>query len=147
MTTPTRAPHPRQRLLLIIAGVLLVAVIVIVLIVTLGGSDGPPPGSPDAVTDQLAAALQAHSPAQVAAVTCPGDDGQVSSQTRAALTGNSSAQRAGSAEVNGTVAVARIMLAPSASSSAAPVPATVALQRSKQAGWCVAAFAAALPSH
>lgn len=152
MTTPppepTQAAHPRQRLLLIIAGVLLAAVVAIVLVITLrGGSDAPAPGSPDAVTDQLAAALQAHSRDQVAAVACPGDSGQLAAQTRAALAVNRSAQRAGTADAQGKVAVGRIMLALSgAASSDGPIPATVAMQQAKGSDWCVAAFAVALPT-
>jgi hypothetical protein len=149
-TDNLRSRHPRQRLLLAIAAALFVIAAVIVLVVVWRrGSDGPASGSPDAVTDQLAHALGAHSRKQVVAVACPGTGRAVARQTRTVLADVSSARRSGSAEVNGTVAVARIELVVSARTSAStapPVSATVALQRADDSGWCVAAFAATLPA-
>ena len=137
---------------------LVVAAGILVLVVTLGGSDGPAAGSPDAVTDDLAAAVQAHDAARVSALSCVSPRARVIREVGGVLDRTTSAQRDGSADVRGDVAVNRIKLdvdqrhllpGPSGaatSTSNASVIATVALQR--VAGkWCVGAFAVALPTH
>lgn len=150
-TDNLRSRHPRQRLLLAVAvGLLAIAAVLVLVVVLRDRSDGPQPGSPDAVTDQLASALTAHSRKQVAALACAGAGRAVLSQARSVLRSNRSARRVGTAEVNGAVAVGRIELdvasagAPGSASAAPAVSATVALQKNGDT-WCVAAFAAALP--
>lgn len=139
MTEPTR--HPRQTQLLAAAGVLIAAAIVLVLVVTLrGGPDGPTPGSPDAVTDALAAALRAHDSRQVAATTCPSARAVVARETRGVVHGATAAARRGSARTQGTAAVAQIAVTTSRGSANA----TVAL-RASHGAFCVASFAVAFP--
>lgn len=146
MTDPGTAPaatprrHPRQTLILAVAAALLAAVVVIVLVVTLRGSGGPSAGTPDAVTDQLAAALRAHDSAGVRAVTCPGQRTQVTREVGRALpAGLESAQRKASAEVQGDVAVDLIELRSAARSGSM----TVALRHGADA-WCVTSIAVAV---
>ncbi|HEY8300786.1 MAG TPA: hypothetical protein VIG48_02705 [Jatrophihabitans sp.] len=137
------APHPRQRLLLAIAAGLIAIAVGLVLVVTLrGGSDAPAPGSPDAVTDQLAAGLQAHSATQVAATACPGASASLDRQTHSVLTDTRAAERQSATDVHGTVGVARLTL----DLPRAPAVATVALQHPRGADWCVAAFAVTHPA-
>jgi hypothetical protein len=137
------ARHPRQNQLLAAAGVLIVAAVVLVLIVVLrSGSDAAPSGSADGIIDSFAAALRSHDADKVAAVTCRADRAAVASQTRAVLPVVTAATRKGSAQTQGTIAVAQIAVTgPSGSANA-----TVAAQQSAGA-WCVASFAVALPSH
>jgi hypothetical protein len=134
--------HPRQNLILAVAAGLLAAVVVIVLVVTLRGSDGPPAGSPDAVTDQLAAALRAHDVARARAVACTGQRAQVTRAIGRALPGElESAQRRASAEVQGEVAVDLIALQSATQSGSM----TVALRQGADA-WCVTSIAVSMRS-
>ena len=132
--------HPRQNQLLAVAAVLLGAAIVLVLVVTLrSGTDGPASGSPDAVTDSLAAALRAHDAGKVGAVSCRAARAEVARETRGVVANALTAQRHGSAQAQGSLAVAQIAVTtPHGSGNA-----TVAL-RSTEGSWCVASFAVAL---
>jgi hypothetical protein len=133
--------HPRQNQLLGVAGVLIVAAIALALVVTLGGgSDGPAAGSPDAVTDSLAAALRAHDSGKVADTACRSARAAVRQGTRSVLDSVVAATRHGSAHTRGNLAVAQIAVTTANGSANA----TVAL-RSTGGGWCVASFAVALP--
>lgn len=140
MSEPQR--HPRQNQLLAVATVLLVAVLVLVLVVTLrGGADGPAAGSPDAVTDSLAAALRAHDSDKVATTSCGSARTAVTRETRAVVDSVTAAARHGSAQTQRDVAVAQIAVTTANGSANA----TVALRRTDGA-WCVASFAVALPT-
>lgn len=142
MTTPPRPTHPRQRLLLAVAAGLIAVAVALVLVVTLrSGSDGPAAGSPEAVIDRLATALQQHAPARIAALACPGTANALARRTSNVLADTRAATRQGSADTHGTVGVARLALALSNASAVA----TVALQHPRGAGWCVAGFAVARP--
>jgi hypothetical protein len=130
-TQPRR--HPRQNLILAGALALLAAVVVIVLVITLRGSDGPAAGSPDAVTDQFAAAVAAHDPSAVRAVTCPAQRARLAREiTRGDLENVTSARRKVTAEVQGAVAVDLIGL----QYGSQPGSMTVALRQTADA-WCV----------
>jgi len=134
--------HPRQNQLLALAAVLIVAAVVLVLVVTLrGGSDGPASGSPDAVTDSLAAALRAHDSGKVADTACHSARVALAQQTRDVVDAVVAAARHGSAQTQGSLAVAQIAVTTSNGSANA----TVAL-RSAHGAWCVASFAVALPA-
>jgi hypothetical protein len=141
---PAQRPrrHPRQNLILAVAAALLAAVVVIVLVVTLRGSDGPASGSPDAVTDQFAAALRGHDTARMQELTCAPQRGTVAHALADAPTDITSAVRRGSAEVQGEFAVDLIDLRSAAASGSV----TVAL-REVSGTWCVGSVAIALPSH
>ena len=139
-----RSRHPRQRLLLAIAVGLIALAVTLVLVVTLRrGSDGPAAGSPDAVTDQLAAAVLAHSPARVGELSCAGDQRAVVRRLRGLTRDLATATRRGTAQVQGDVAVGLVGLRTSTSSSGSM---TVAL---RQVGttWCVTSIAPSIPSH
>jgi hypothetical protein len=136
------ARHPRQNQLLALAGVLIVVAVALVLVVTLrGGSDGPASGSPDAVTDSLAAALRAHDSGKIADTACRSARAAVARGTRGVVAGVVGATRHGSAQTQGALAVAQIAVTTASGSANA----TVAL-RSTGGAWCVASFAVALPT-
>ncbi|HEY2296832.1 MAG TPA: hypothetical protein VGH43_03820 [Jatrophihabitans sp.] len=131
--------HPRQNLILACAGALLAAVVVIVLVLTLSGSDGPATGSPDAVTDQLAAALHAHDVAGVRDLSCRAQRAIVARDvTRGALAHVTSARRKATAEVQGDVAVDLIGL----EYGSQPGSMTVALRHVGDA-WCITSLSVA----
>jgi hypothetical protein len=132
----------RQRLVLVLAGAFFAAALALVLAVTLGGSDGPAPGSPDAVTDNFAAAVRSADVTTAAQLSCRPARARVARAVRAVGSDVTSAGRRGSAHVQGAVALDQLQLGLSGGKT---VAATVAM--SQVAGkWCVAAFAAALPT-
>lgn len=131
----------RQRLLLVLAGALFAAAVVLVLAVTLGGSDGPAPGSPDAITDNLAAAIRAHDATKAAQLSCRPARARVARAVGELGSGVTSASRPGTAHVQGGLALDQLRLGLSGGKT---VAATVAMNQ--VAGkWCVTAFAAGLP--
>ncbi len=136
--------HPRQNQLLAAAAVLIVAALVLVLVVVLrGGSDGPTAGSPDAVTDQFASAVQAHDSARIDALSCAANRAAVARPLRGLLRDLRSATRSGEATVRSDLAVVLIGVRTSTSSSGSI---TVAL-RKLGTTWCVASVAVSLPTH
>jgi hypothetical protein len=140
---PPRRQHPRQNLILVVAGVLVAVTVVLVLVVTLGGSDGPAAGSPDAVTDDFAAAVRAHDSARIGALSCPAQRALVARPLRGLLKDLASAQRKGSAAVQGEAGVALIAVQTSTKSSGSM---TIALRRT-ETSWCVASLAISIPVH
>ena len=123
----------RQQVVLGAAGALIVAAVVLLIVVLVGrGPDGPSPGSPEAVTDSLAAALNSGSAAGVRAVTCATARRPVLRALHADLGSVRNAARSGQARTQGRVGVSRLSL----QVSGAPRSATVALAKSGSS-WCV----------
>ena len=135
----------RQRWLLGLAAALIAAVVVLGLVVVLGGSGGstrPAKGSPEAFTDQVAAALQARSAPKLGTLACAPSKATVLRSARRVLAGPVRAERQGSVQVREQLAVGRIRLR---SSGRPDVIATIALHHQTGA-WCLQLLSAAVPT-
>lgn len=123
----------RQQFALGAAGALVVAAVVLLIVALAGGgTDGPAPGSPEAVTDSLAAALNSGSAAGVRAVTCVPARRPVLRALHGDLGSVHNAARSGQVRTQGRVGVSRLTLRVAGSAKTA----TVALAKSGS-GWCV----------